>query len=126
MKYKVLNYLKFVSDKESSEFLAELIVLILVLFTNLYSQNQGIKFTHLTSEDGLSINRVSEIIQDKRGFIWIGTSDGLNMYDGYNFKTFLPNALDSNSISSYTINAMCEDESGNIWVGTQNGLNKYD
>ena len=114
MKYKVLNYLKFVSDKESSEFLAELIVLILVLFTNLYSQNQGIKFTHLTSEDGLSINRVSEIIQDKRGFIWIGTSDGLNMYDGYNFKTFLPNAPDSNSISSYTMNAMCEDESGNI------------
>ncbi len=126
MKYKKPNNLKFKPHTGISEFLSGLIILILLLFTNLYPQDQAVNFAHLTSEDGLSINRVSTILQDDRGFIWIGTSNGLNMYDGYSFKTFLPNPLDSGSISSYTINAICEDGNGNIWIGTQDGLNKYD
>ena len=126
MKFNMLNGFNIMSKNSSFRFVVKLIAIVPLLFMNLYSQEQGIQFTHLTSEDGLSINRVSQIMQDSRGFIWIGTSNGLNLYDGYNFKIFLPDPADSNSISSFAINTICEDNNGNIWVGTPEGLNRYD
>jgi len=83
-------------------------------------------FRHYQVEQGLSNNAVICSIQDKRGFMWFGTKDGLNRYDGYTFKVFRYRPDDTNSIGSNFIHAICEDSSGNMWVGTENGLYGYD
>ncbi len=67
---------------------------------------------------------VTCIMQDRDGFIWVGTQDGLSRYDGYSFATIRNNAGDSSSISSNAITALHQDASGHIWVGTNFGLNK--
>lgn len=76
--------------------------------------------------EGLSHETVHAICQDKRGFLWIGTDDGLNRYDGYQFKVFKNIPFDSNSIGSNHINVLHEDQYGAIWVGTDKGLSRYD
>ena len=53
-----------------------------------FAQNKPIKFNRITSSNGLSQNKVAAIVQDNDGFIWLGTEDGLNKYDGYNFQIF--------------------------------------
>ncbi|MDP2209162.1 MAG: two-component regulator propeller domain-containing protein [Bacteroidota bacterium] len=83
------------------------------------------KFHHLTVDDGLSQGTVLAIFQDSQGFIWFGTQDGLNRYDGKNFKIYKYNPTDSASISDNFIRTICEDSSKNLWIGTLNGLNKF-
>ncbi len=96
------------------------------LTTPLIIYPQSFKFNHLTVEDGLSNNKVNAVIQDRTGFIWFGTEDGLNRYDGYNFKIFRNNPSDSSSLSGNSIWSLIEDHSGNIWIGTKGGiLNKF-
>lgn len=74
-------------------------------------------------EDGLSQSTITQIAQDKAGFIWLGTQDGLNRFDGNNFKVYKHKENDTNSLSNnYVISLVC-DSSGNVWVGTTNGLN---
>ena len=104
------------------------VISLITFFINIiiFSQPNKIIFSHLTTEDGLSTNAITNIIQDKYGFIWIGTYYGLNRYDGYNFKVFLPNDKNSNSISNHQIWALLNDREGNIWIGTFDGLNRYD
>jgi len=93
---------------------------------NIYVFSQRAKFKHLTIQNGLSNNKVFTVIQDQTGFMWFGTNDGLNRYDGYNCKVFRNNSNDSNSISDNSIEALFEDRQGNIWIGTKDGvLNKY-
>ena len=121
-----LKVYEALSNRIKFEFILKAAITALLSFIDIFPQSSGIRFTQLTAEDGLSLNRVTKIIQDGRGLIWIGTSNGLNMYDGYNFKIFMPVPSDSNSISSYAIQDICVDKNGNIWVGTTNGLNKYD
>lgn len=82
-------------------------------------------FEHLTVTDGLSQNTVNDIFKDTRGFIWIGTNDGLNRYDGYTFRTYQFQFNDSTSLSNNRVYEICEDEEGNLWVGTRGGLNRY-
>ncbi|MFI5132879.1 MAG: two-component regulator propeller domain-containing protein [Chitinophagales bacterium] len=84
-----------------------------------------ISFEHLTTENGLSENVIYSIVQDSKGYLWIGTDNGLNRYNGYEFKKFRYNASDNNSLPSNTINSICEDSQGNIWLGTNQGLCKY-
>jgi ligand-binding sensor domain-containing protein/serine phosphatase RsbU (regulator of sigma subunit) len=85
-----------------------------------------IKFKQLTIKQGLSQSRISDIIQDSRGFIWVATEDGLNRYDGYRFEIFSFDPDDANSLSNQSITALAPDDSGNVWVGTSlGGLNKY-
>ncbi|MFN0030759.1 MAG: two-component regulator propeller domain-containing protein [Flavobacteriales bacterium] len=74
-------------------------------------------FTQFTTREGLSNNSVNAIIQDSTGFIWIGTDDGLNRFDGHRFKIFRNKAGDETSIISNTINALEIDQSGNVWCG---------
>ncbi len=89
--------------------------------------SQSLQFLNYTTKDGLSNDKVDAIIQDRYGFIWIGTEDGLDRYDGYQFKVFRNVKSDSNSLSDNNIWALLEDQSGNIWIGTKSGfLNKYD
>ncbi len=85
------------------------------------------KFTHLSLEDGLSQSTVISILQDSRGFMWFGTQDGLNRYDGYNFVVYRNDPNDLNSLGDNRIRAIVEDASGLLWIGTEaGGLNKYD
>jgi ligand-binding sensor domain-containing protein len=97
----------------------------LVLILGFYSPNnfaQSITFNHLSVENGLSNNVVNTVIQDKTGFMWFATEDGLNRYDGYGFKIFRHDPDDSNSISDNSIWALAEDKQGNIWIGTKAGI----
>jgi signal transduction histidine kinase/ligand-binding sensor domain-containing protein/DNA-binding response OmpR family regulator len=91
-----------------------------------YPQSDDLQFEHVTVENGLSNNNVQCILQDRQGFMWFGTSDGLNRWDGYTVKIFTNDANDSNSISDNYITALHEDSSGLIWIGTSNGLNRFD
>lgn len=84
------------------------------------------KFKKLNKKDGLSDSRILDIIQDRYGFIWIATTDGLNRYDGYEFLVFKNIPTDSTSISSNLITSITEDIYGNLWIGTSFGLNRYD
>jgi ligand-binding sensor domain-containing protein/signal transduction histidine kinase len=88
---------------------------------------ESIKFSHLSTNDGLSYNTVWKIIQDREGFIWIATRYGINRYDGYKFKVFVNDPEDSASISGNNIKEIYEDRNGVLWVGSENmGLNKFD
>jgi signal transduction histidine kinase/ligand-binding sensor domain-containing protein/DNA-binding response OmpR family regulator len=101
-------------------------VLFAITADNCISQKSQYIFNRITIEAGLSNNSITCIFKDSRGFIWIGTTDGLNRYDGYSFVIYKNNPLDSNSISDNFISSIIEDFSGNLWIGTQGGgLNMY-
>lgn len=86
-----------------------------------------IRFTQIGLEDGLSQSVINCILQDRQGFMWLGTQDGLNRYDGHNFKVYKPDPNDPNSLSDAWVTALYEDKDGFLWIGTsQGGLNKYD
>ncbi|MFM7023044.1 MAG: adenylate/guanylate cyclase domain-containing protein [Flavobacteriales bacterium] len=101
------------------------LILSLLCFQLLAGQSDDIKFSRFTTKAGLSHNIVNEVIQDGRGFMWFGTQDGLNRYDGYNFVVYKPDLYNSTSLSNNRITALCYDPRGFIWVGTAAGLNIY-
>ncbi|PKP50218.1 MAG: hypothetical protein CVT92_14630 [Bacteroidetes bacterium HGW-Bacteroidetes-1] len=87
---------------------------------------ERIQFKHITINDGLSQNAVFAILKDSKGFMWFGTKDGLNRYDGNNFVVYQHNPFDSTSISANYITELFEDSRGLIWVGTlDGGLNVF-
>ena len=89
--------------------------------------NQNYRFEHLTMEEGLSYNCIEVILQDRQGYLWFGSRNGLNRYDGYLIKTFYHDPEDPNSLRDNVIESIYEDQSGTLWIGTQNGwLEKYD
>lgn len=88
--------------------------------------SQHYRFEHLGTQEGLPNSTITAIIQEDRGFMWIGTRDGLGRYDGYQFVTYRNNPLDSNSLSHNFVSAVVQDNDEHLWVGTRNGLNKYD
>ena len=99
--------------------------------TNLYTQDLPLlgtlRFERLGLEEGLSQSVVICILQDSLGFMWFGTQDGLNRYDGYNFTVFNRNPYNSNSLSDRWISVIYEDQKGGLWIGTrQGGVNLYD
>ncbi|MEP6583100.1 MAG: two-component regulator propeller domain-containing protein [Ginsengibacter sp.] len=98
------------------------------IFLSYYSlgQQPNLKFKHITNEQGLSNSTIECIFQDHRGFMWFGTRDGLNRFDGYQMTVYRYNSKDSNSISDNYIRYIYEDKDNNIWVGTINGLNRLD
>jgi ligand-binding sensor domain-containing protein/two-component sensor histidine kinase len=103
-----------------------------LLFTTLYTEAQvpispSLFFEKVTVQDGLSHDKVNCILQDRKGFIWIGTNDGLNRYDGHNFIIFRNKPGDTTSISGNTITDLLEDEEGLLWIATDDGgLTRYD
>ena len=99
-----------------------LIAYILLGFYNSYAQPYLLK--HLGVEDGLSNNYVTNITQDKQGYIWIATESGLSRFDGRNFTTYKDN---NSEISSNALNTLLYDEEENaLWIGLKNGLSKLD
>lgn len=90
---------------------------------------EAIPFDHLTVNDGLSQGSVNCIFQDRHGFMWFGTQDGLNRFDGYDFDVFRSDPSDSTTIIDNFILSIAEDSAGTIWVGTLNApdvLNRFD
>ncbi len=105
-----------------------LFILILLIFQSCFflPAQDEIRFTHLTLDGGLSQNSGYCFIQDSQGFMWIGTQDGLNRYDGRNMVVYKYESSDPSSISDNFIVCLFEDIDGNLWVGTRSGgLNKY-
>ena len=90
------------------------------------AQNEYLRFEHIGLEEGLSNEKVTAILQDSKGYIWFGTFDGLNKYDGYTFTKYKFDPLDSNSLSQNLIYTIFEDKYGTIWVSTFEGLCKFD
>jgi len=90
-----------------------------------YSLNNDYKFNNITIEDGLSQSSIEAIFQDSKGYMWFGTDDGLNRYDGNKFKIFRYNAEDKSSISANYIGGILESD-GYLWIATSNGLNRMD
>ncbi|MBL0358216.1 MAG: hypothetical protein IPP72_15700 [Chitinophagaceae bacterium] len=83
-------------------------------------------YESVSTAQGLSQGMVFDILQDKEGFIWVATKNGLNRYDGYNFKVFTNDPYNAHTLSSNTIIKLFEDSKGRIWAGTENaGLNIY-
>ena len=102
---------------------------ILILPVVLYAQIQDIKFERISVDQGLSNAVTLCLLQDRKGFIWIGTEYGLNRYDGYTVKVFTHDLGEPNSISDNFIEVIYEDpaDSGKVlWIGTKGGLNKLD
>ena len=89
------------------------------------SQAPKLKFKHISIEQGLSNSTIETIFQDKRGFIWFGTRDGLNRYDGNQMITYRFDAGDTTSISDNFIRYIYEDRNQALWIGTINGLNRF-
>ena len=87
---------------------------------------RDLKFTHLTTNDGLSQGYVIAILQDRRGFMWFATRDGLNRYDGNAFVVYKNNPNDPGSLSSNFIQDLIEDDHGYLWIATNTGVNKFD
>ena len=88
--------------------------------------SENYNFKNITSEDGLSQSTVETIYQDSKGYIWIGTNDGLDRYNGYEFKQYKYNKNDKNSIANNYIVDIMEDKDGYIWISTINGLSRID
>ena len=93
--------------------------LLLLLLNRINAQD--IKFEHISVEDGLSHGTVFCIIQDSQGFMWFGTADGLNKYDGYKLTVYRHDPADSSTLSSNRIRDIYEDHSGTLWIATAGG-----
>lgn len=83
-------------------------------------------FDLISTEDSLSQRFIAAIFQDSRGFMWFGTRDGLNRYDGYDFKIYRHNPFDSTTISGNWVTAICEGCLGYLKEGTRKGQNRFD
>jgi len=100
------------------------ILLLLISSVSLAQLNQY-AFEQLTIEDGLSQNFIYSMEQDHRGFLWFSTKDGLNRYDGYEFRKYKHIPGDSNSLGDNVVRALREDSRNNLWIGA-GGLDRYD
>ncbi|HTO99966.1 MAG TPA: two-component regulator propeller domain-containing protein [Anaerolineales bacterium] len=95
-------------------------------FPPLQYNGSTLRFYHYSLEEGLSQSSVQAIFQDAQGYLWIGTQDGLNRFDGYSFKVFRPDPSDASSLSSGDILSITDGTDGALWIGTNAGLNRYD
>jgi len=90
-----------------------------------YAQPQNFYFRNYGVKDGISYGVVNDICRDSEGFLWIGTFNGLNRFDGTAFKTFFSNPYDSTGIIGNDVLRICEDHDGNIWCATSKGVSRY-
>ena len=95
------------------------VIFTLLILTNTigaFAQAPYLYFNRVNADNGLSHNKVNCIVQDNRGFIWIGTEDGLNRYDGQYFTIFRNKPNDTTTVSGNIITSLLEDENGILWI----------
>lgn len=100
--------------------------LVVLFYCSIQAQYSNLKFENFDTSKGLSSSTCLDIFQDREGFVWLGTIDGLNKYNGYEFQIYRTIINNPYSISNNRINAITQDNKGNLWVGTDNGLNVFD
>ncbi|HNO12079.1 MAG TPA: two-component regulator propeller domain-containing protein, partial [bacterium] len=94
---------------------------------NTYAQSLPDHFSQLTVENGLSHSTIYTVYQDRLGFIWMGTENGLNAYDGYRFIHFKHDPRDSTTLPNNNVTSIVEDEEARLWLGTWGGgLARFD
>ena len=91
-----------------------------------YGQANYFSFNNITVKDGLSESSVNVILEDELGFIYIGTDNGLDIYDGYTFRSFYTNSFDQNSILGSKVKLIYEDSKNIIWIATDMGISTFD
>ena len=100
-----------------------ILLIILFLFSFLFTQpafifaQENFVFENFSIPQGLSNPTINTIIEDKYGFLWLGTNDGLSRYDGYEFKVYKNNPSDSTSLPGNSIRTISEDNNGDLWIG---------
>ncbi|MFN7115754.1 MAG: two-component regulator propeller domain-containing protein, partial [Saprospiraceae bacterium] len=99
---------------------------LLLAFLGLFAQPANISLIHYTTEQGLSHDEVNCIWKDREGFMWFGTASGLNRFDGRDFKIYLHQPDNVNSLPNNHIIGITEDSSGMLWVATHGGLTRFD
>ena len=102
------------------------IISLLLLQYGAFAQLPDFRFETISVEQGLSQSSVFSIYQDSQGFLWFGTGDGLNRYDGYGFKVFHHDPADPRSLGNDFVDAIAEDSSYNLWFATRDGLYRYE
>ena len=102
------------------------VILILLVISVLGKSQKHIKAKQITTKDGLSQNSVNQIFEDSEGYIWLATQDGLNRYNGYDFKIYRPDPQDSFSISDNFVYQIYEDTDNRLWLATRNGIDVFD
>lgn len=102
------------------------ILLLITILACYYCFGKSNKINFYSIKDGLSNPYVKCILKDSKGFLWFGTNEGLNKFDGSNFTLYEKNISDVNSLINNNINAILEDKEGNLWIGTGSGLCIYD
>jgi ligand-binding sensor domain-containing protein/signal transduction histidine kinase/DNA-binding response OmpR family regulator len=112
-------------ERHVGTILVALTALILLLPGSAAAQKRDFRFHYYTADQGLSQNHIDCILRDSRGYMWFGTRNGLNRFDGYRFTVFERSPGKENTISNNFVQALCEDRYGNIWIGTSEGLNVY-
>ena len=99
---------------------------IILQVISVFAQKKDMNFSLISIEQGLSQSTVFSILQDKRGFMWFGTNDGLNKYDGYKITIYKPDPGNPNSLAGNRVFSIFEDSRGELWIGTDGGLNRFD
>ena len=103
------------------------VFLLLICLSANFVFSQELRFNHITTENGLSQTSAQCVFEDSKGFIWIGTQDGLNRYDGYGITIFKHNPVDNNSLSNNFVSDVMEDRDGMLWIATSGGgLDSYE
>ncbi len=102
-----------------------LIGILCLLSLQSFCQEYNTNIFNISVKSGLSQNTIMDVVQDDYGFLWVGTQDGLNKYDGYTFKVYKSDPQNPASIPNNFIKCVVKDEEGNLWIGTQTGLAKY-
>lgn len=88
--------------------------------------SDNLRFIRYSTQDGLPSDKILNILQDRYGFMWFATENGLSRFDGIHFVNYTHSSHNSNSLSNNVVTSLAEDLYGNLWIGTQNGLNRYD
>ena len=111
-----------------STFVYALLALLFSCIDCIYSQQDRLEldFTVLNTADGFPTNEIQKVYQDREGFMWFATRNGLCRYDGYQITVYSSAHHASPVLTSNNIHCLADDDQGNLWVGTYNGMNRYD
>ncbi|MFW8591769.1 two-component regulator propeller domain-containing protein [Glaciecola sp. 2405UD65-10] len=112
--------------KSSLDFCLAILVVLTIFMPRALAETSNIRFESIDIDEGLSQQSVLSIFQDSKGYMWFGTQEGLNRYDGISYTIYKPEINNPDSISDAWIKSIAEDELGYLWIATENGMNRFD